>query len=410
MLNDSYRESIQWLFQQFPSYQVIGSKAYKPTLDNTCALLDFIGNPEENLKFVHVAGSNGKGSVCSYVASTLTEAGYTVGLFTSPHIKDFSERIRINGDPIDEQAVIEFVERIRSTTFDFSPSFFEVTFALALKYFTDQKCDICVIETGLGGRLDATNVITPLIAAITSISLEHTNILGDSVYEIASEKAGIIKQEIPVIVGKLEEEAMAAIEERARLLNAKVIHPIELEIPEVIRNFLLADYQLENIAIARSLLHELNELGFPSTDINLEKGLTHLEKNTGFRGRLQVISEEPLIILDASHNPAGIMSTLSAIKNANKGELHILLGVSNDKDFSTILKLLPEDAHFYLTEFSNERSASIAQLQSHFDQTNLSSVSYFTEPEVAFEVAKKSSEKNDTILVIGSFFLLEHFF
>ena len=198
-LNKQYQEATEWLFQQFPQYQLIGAKAFKPTLENIRQLLDWVGNPQEELTFIHIAGSNGKGSTCSMLASILTESGYSVGLYTSPHIEDYTERIRINGLPISKEAVVDFVHRIQAHTFAIEPSFFEITFALSLDYFKRQQCDICVIETGLGGRLDATNIISPLLSIITNISLEHTQFLGDTLELIATEKAGIIKQHTPVV-------------------------------------------------------------------------------------------------------------------------------------------------------------------------------------------------------------------
>jgi dihydrofolate synthase/folylpolyglutamate synthase len=410
MHNDSYKESLDWLFNQFPSYQKLGSKAYKPTLDNTIALLELLGNPQNDLKFVHVAGSNGKGSVCSFVASALTEANFKVGLFTSPHIKDFSERIRINGTPIDQESTVEFINAIRNATLDFSPSFFEVTFALALEHFKKNKCDICIIETGLGGRLDATNVITPIATAITSISLEHTNILGNTLFEIATEKAGIIKSGIPVVIGNVEPEARDAINEKAMLAGSDVIIPNELSVPEVIQRFLLADYQFENLAIAHRLLEELGKLGYSVSEGQFHSGIENLQTNTGYRGRLQIVAKNPLTILDVSHNPQGFSSTLSAVDKINKGTLHLIMGSSADKDLKAILPLLPKDAIYYITEFGNERSSKLDKLESLFSEINLSSVSYFRDPGKAYNEAKSNAAESDTILVIGSFFLLEHFF
>ena len=410
MPNKDYEKTISWLFEQFPSYQKIGSKAYKPTLENIEKILNAIGNPQHGLKFVHVAGSNGKGSVCSIISSSLSEAGHKVGLFTSPHIKDFTERIRVNGNPIDKEEVIAFVKTIQEKQLDFSPSFFEITFAMALQHFLNENCDVCVIETGLGGRLDATNIITPIVSVITSISLEHTEILGDTIDAIAREKAGIIKPEIPVVIGKLLEEAKTVIEEVADYKNSEVIEAYSKSLPSVLTDFLLAEYQLENLFIAEKTLEYLNSIGLKNVEKDLENGLRNIGYNTGYKGRLQIVGEDPLIILDASHNPAGIHTTIEALQKVNEGQLHIIIGMSNDKDIESIIKVLPEKAIYYVTEFANQRSAKQAKLAELFGQSSLESIDYFNEPEIAFEMAKNIASEKDTILVIGSFFLLEHFF
>ena len=406
----SYQKTIDWLFEQFPSYQVIGSDAYKPTLDNIKEILDWANHPEQGLKFIHVAGSNGKGSVCSIVASTLTEAGFKVGLFTSPHIKDFSERIRINGEPIEHDKVNSFVDKIQKHPLPFSPSFFEITFALALEYFNEAECDICVIETGLGGRLDATNIIHPIISVITSISLEHTNILGNSIREIAGEKAGIIKENTPVVIGPLVKEAKNVISDKAKQEQAAIFQASNNQVPKELNNIFLANYQKENFQIAREALGQIHKDGFTSTPEDLIQGVIKISANTGYQGRLQIINEHPLTILDVSHNPAGFTSTFEAIEKVNKGDLRIIIGASSDKDLKEIIHTLPQNANYYVTEFKNMRSASLHQLRHIFGQSNLESIRYFKAPEKAFEVANFDADQSDTILVIGSFFLLEHFF
>ena len=234
------------MYQQFPSYQLLGSKAYKPTLENTHKIFDIIGNPEKELKFIHVAGSNGKGSVCSLLSSALTESGLKVGLFTSPHILEFQERIRVNGVCIQEENVNSFIKSIRETELDFSPSFFEITFGMALDHFRKQECDICVIETGLGGRLDATNVITPLLSVITTISLEHTNILGETLVEIASEKAGIIKPNVRVVLGAVHPSIRHVFEKKAQENTSEIIWSKNTE-PSSLEESFIADYQKENL-------------------------------------------------------------------------------------------------------------------------------------------------------------------
>lgn len=405
----TYSEAVSWLFEQFPSYQVIGSKAYKPTLDNTKKLLAILGNPQDNLQMVHVAGSNGKGSTCSIMASALTEAGYTVGLFTSPHIEDYTERIRINGDPIDQQSVIDFIETIQRTKFDFDPSFFEMTFALALKHFTSKYCDIAIIETGLGGRLDATNIITPLLSVITNISLEHTHILGDTLELIAAEKAGIIKQDVPIITSEKKPSIQAIFRDKAKALNANFsLANQHFEVPPDFP--LLGDYQKENFKLAKSALNKLNGIGFSINDDHIQQGLKHINKNTGYKARLQIWKNEPLTILDVSHNPDGIKNTLETIQEINKGALHIVYGTSSDKNISSILNEFPNEAHFYLTEFSNPRSAKIDQLKNALSGKNVNSSAFFSDAKIALKNAQNIAKQSDTILLIGSFFLVSDFF
>lgn len=406
MNHSDYQKTIDWLFQQFPSYQLIGSKAYKPTLENVNRLLHLFAHPEKDLRFIHVAGSNGKGSVCSLIASTLTEANLKVGLFTSPHIKDFSERIRINGNTINQEFVSDFVQRVKKMELDFEPSFFEITFVMALDYFKESKCDICVIETGLGGRLDATNAITPLLSIITSISLEHTQLLGNSIAEIAAEKGGIIKQGVPVVLGNLNSKSKTVITEMAKDKQSEIAER-NIKLPQEIKEKLIAEYQRENVITAFTAIQQL----FPSISIeHLIGGFNHLRQNTGFYGRLEIIRRNPLIIYDVSHNADGIRATLDAIQKMNKGQLHLIYGTSSDKDLSAILHELPSDACYYLTEFGNLRSASIDQLKEAFFQNDFKSVCYFNSPEKALQKAKKNATMNDTILVMGSFFLVEHFF
>ena len=403
-----YTEAIHWLFEQFPSYQVIGSKAYKPTLENIRVLLEIIGNPQDQLKFVHVAGSNGKGSTCSMIASCLTESNYKVGLFTSPHIEDYSERIRVNGQTIYHDSVTKFVNQIKDEQLSFSPSFFEITFALALQHFAEESCDICIIETGLGGRLDATNVIDPILSIITTISLEHTDILGDTVEEIAIEKAGIIKQNTPILIGGIQSPAIDEIKNVAESMNAPMYN-CENAI-EIHSEFsLLGLYQRDNYKLAISALNILKEQGVPVKNSAFMRGIDNLSLNTGFRGRLQIISRNPLTIMDVSHNPDGIKATLDTVAELNAGTLHIIFGLSADKDLKQIISTFPDHANTYFTEFSNLRSAKIAQIQEISD-LHPKDLKFFENPKSALEGAQNIAKQDDTILIIGSFFLVADFF
>lgn len=407
-LNSTYLEEINWLFQQFPSYQKIGSKAYKPTLENILSITESIGSPQDTLNFVHVAGSNGKGSTCSMLASILTEAGYKVGLFTSPHIKDFTERIRINGECIPKSSVVNFIHQIKKEPYIFSPSFFEVTFALALDHFKKNECDICIIETGLGGRLDATNIISPLLSVITNISLEHTAILGETLEEIAIEKAGIIKNNIPVVLGQMSKELTdqfkSVADTKKSVVFPLLINTDQFDIP------LLGEYQKDNFQLVSTVISALKESNFSATDKQIQNGLNNLNKNTGFSGRLQVVENDPTVIFDVSHNEAGIEATLKEINKINRGALHIVFGSSNDKDIRSIIKLFPNNARCYFTEFSNDRSCSAQQLSEALIHSDLEKKMFFNDANKALKEAKSTANQNDTILVIGSFFLVSDFF
>lgn len=396
--------SLDWLFQQFPSYQKIGSKAFKPTLDNSNKILEYLNHPEQNLRFIHVAGSNGKGSVSSYLASILKEAGLKVGLFTSPHIVHFSERIRVNGVPISDNSVEHFVEDIRDTSLSFSPSFFEITFGMALQHFDQEKCDICIIETGLGGRLDATNVIAPELSIITSISLEHTDMLGNTLEAIAKEKAGIIKSGVPVLLGEGTRDVYSVFESVARNLNSQVTKASRGTNYD---DFFKAKYQKENFSCVFEALRMLPER---INDEDIVNGIKNVGINSGYYGRLQIIQEAPRIIFDVAHNPDGIKSTLDIITKDLKGELYLIYGSSMDKDVKKIASVFPSNAHLLTTEFTNIRSLKKEDLVSIFDGTNLKSIAYFDDANEALNAAKNRAKSTDTIVALGSFFLLSDFF
>lgn len=408
--NNIYQTEIAWLFQQFPSYQLIGSKAFKPTLENSEKIMQFLGNPQKEIKCIHVAGSNGKGSTCSMLASILTEAGYKVGLFTSPHIKDFRERIRINGIQIPEKNVVEFIQKVKSTQLDFEPSFFEITFGMAVDYFRNEGCDICIIETGLGGRLDATNVIQPILSIITNISLEHTAMLGNTLEEIAFEKGGIIKNETPVVLGEMETHLYPVFENISKSKNAPIYYSKEIKNDQDYEISLIGEYQKENLRTVLKSCEILNQKGFSINSTTIQKGFDNLFSNTGFSGRLQIIKRNPLIIFDVSHNPAGISASLDAINEINQGKLHFIYGTSADKDVNSILKLFPKDAQFYFTEFNNERSMKIETIRKHSQNIFENNCKYFIDPNEALTKVQHNANHEDTIVAIGSFFLISDFF
>ena len=395
---------LNWLFQQFPSYQVMGSKAFKPTLDNSHKILEYLGHPEKDLKFIHVAGSNGKGSVSSYLASILTESGLRVGLFTSPHIVHFSERIRVNGHPIPEDLVVSFVDTVRSAPLSFSPSFFEITFGMALQYFQQEACDICIIETGLGGRLDATNVISPELSIITSISLEHTDMLGDTLEAIAGEKAGIIKSHTPVVLGWGCRNVYSVFEAYAKNFASET-HKTGATTP--FDDYFKASYQKENFAC---VVKAIEVLPYSVSSGQIAQGIKNVTKNSGYYGRLQIIEENPTLIFDVAHNPDGIQSTFDVILPEVTGELFLIYGSSKDKDIKKNISVFPEEMHVLATEFSNIRSFKKDDLQDAFDRTNFKSICYFNDATIALNHAKDLASSNDTIVVLGSFFLLSDFF
>ncbi len=409
MLVKNYQEAISWLFEQFPSYQNKGPQAYKPGLENTLALAKAFGHPEKKLKFVHVAGSNGKGSTCSFLASGLSEAGYKVGLFTSPHLLDFRERIRVNGLEIDEHSVVDFCRQIQQLELIFKPSFFEITWVMALEHFIKSQCDVCVIETGLGGRLDSTNIVHPELSIITNISLEHTQFLGDTIEAIAAEKAGIIKSGVPVVVGERQPECEEVFFQKATENIADLTfasdenHGLPADFP------FLGDYLRKNYRTARTACHVLSK-SFPKFNTEqLNLGLHNLHKNTGFKGRMQVISKAPRVILDVAHNSDGIRNTLSFFqKEIKKNKLRVLYGTSADKNLQDIFENFPKNVKYYFSAFQNERSISMEIIQNEAIKKGFS-FSCFENVESAYLKALNETAKDETPLLFGSFFLIEEF-
>jgi dihydrofolate synthase/folylpolyglutamate synthase len=404
-----YQASLSWLFSQFPSYQNIGASAYKPDLGNIRKLCAFFDNPQEKLQLIHVAGTNGKGSVCSMLASILTESGEKTGLFTSPHIHDFRERIRINGEMISEKEVVSFCDILRTSNLDFEPSFFEITCCMALVHFQKNACSIAVIETGLGGRLDATNIITPILSIITNISLEHTQFLGNDVASIAREKAGIIKKNVPVVIGKTDEHTRGVFQEKANTEHAEITFCDELPLPDYTELRLLGTYQQENLRTVLEAINVLNTSGFSLTDKVIRKGLEQVQQHSGIFGRMEVIDTAPLTILDVSHNVDGIKRSLSYIQSLTKGRLYLIYGSSADKDISSILPLFPKDATLTFCAFSNARSLQVEQMKEFAASIHPVPDIYTNIHEALEEVLRKASA-DDTVFVFGSFFLISDYF
>jgi dihydrofolate synthase/folylpolyglutamate synthase len=398
-LLNKYEKSIEWLFKQFPSFQNLGAEAYKPGLSNVISLLKSFDNPQDKLQFIHIAGTNGKGSTASFTASILTELEVKVGLFTSPHIFDFRERIRVNGKKIEEEEVISFCSKIKALKLDFEPSFFEITFVLSLVHFQAKNCSICVIETGLGGRLDATNCILPKISIITNIGMDHMKFLGNTLKEIALEKAGIIKENTTVIIGKTQHELKVIFTDIAKAKKAKIFFADENKKNTI---ELYPAYQIENLQTA---LKTLELLSYSITQKIIQKSICNLQKNTGLFARMTHINRNPTIILDVSHNEDGIKATLNALIINPKGKLVVLLGSSNDKDINLHLNLFPENTTIYLCTFNNERSRNFEEYQILKTQ-NPKIKEVFEDINLAITKLKKLLSKEDTLLVIGSFFLI----
>jgi dihydrofolate synthase/folylpolyglutamate synthase len=343
------------------------------------------------------------------LASILTASGEKVGLFTSPHILDFKERIRINGKTISEQEVINFCAKIQAQPLDFSPSFFEITFAMALYYFKKEECSICVIETGLGGRLDATNIILPLVSVITNISLEHTQFLGNTLGQIAKEKAGIIKESVPVVLGESTTETLPVFEQIAHLNNSE-LYLCDSEGPALPYLLpLLGNFQQTNLRTVLRTLEVLKSKGFSISETDIESGLKNLPTNTGFYGRMQCIQESPLTILDVSHNYDGVQKTLQSVQELTKGKLHILYGTSSDKNYEEIISLFPENSKINLCTFSSFRSLTLQQMQ-QLAEKMVPKPAIYTDVEHALSILQSAANKEDTILVFGSFFLISDFF
>lgn len=397
MLNN-YKQAVEWLFCQFPSYQEIGSAAYKPGLERVNTLLKYFNNPHQKTKTIHVAGTNGKGSTCSFLASLLKENGGKIGLFTSPHIFDFRERIRINGKEISEEEVLSVCNEIKTANLPIQPSFFEITFVMAMLHFAANKCDLAVIETGLGGRLDATNVLEPLLSVITNISFDHQYLLGNSLEEIATEKAGIIKQKIPVLVAEQRIELQRLFAEKAALEKSKIYYLNRSRITP----FAIASYQQTNFQTALQAL-EIIEIEFTEELIN--KAIKNLFRNSGLYGRFQKIKDNPTIIIDAAHNIGGIQTLSSELKQTSPNKIKFLIGLTSDKNIEELIGALPVQSELHLCVFKNKRSTSYQSFM-EFAKTTKRICKVHKAVNPAIRQIIKQSDTDDTIIICGSFFLI----
>jgi dihydrofolate synthase/folylpolyglutamate synthase len=397
----TYEKTVNWMYSQLPMYQKQGKTAYKANLNNVLLLSNKLNNPHKKFKSIHVAGTNGKGSSCHMLASVLQESGYKVGLFTSPHLKDFRERIRINGKEITKQFVISFIKDHQDFLEENRLSFFEMTVGMCFSYFEKQQVDIAIIEVGLGGRLDSTNIITPQISLITNIGLDHTDILGDTLSKIAFEKAGIIKNNIPVVISEYQKETYPVFEEIAKQNNAKIILAENTEVN--FKTDLLGDYQLDNIKGVVTVLNHLK--GFRTSKNSIKKGLLNVVKNTALKGRWHILNDSPKTILDTAHNKEGLEIVLNQIKKEKYKQLHIVLGVVKEKNLTAILPLFPKDAKYYFCCPKIDRGLDAKILQEEASKFNLSGTVFNSVIE-AYNEAMNISNNEDLVYVGGSTFVV----
>lgn len=385
-------------------YQRVGAAAYKVDLSNTIKLINYLNNPQESFKSVHVAGTNGKGSTSHMLASVLQEAGYKVGLYTSPHLKDFRERIKVNGKMISEKSVVDFVKNHQSFFEENQLSFFEMTVGLAFDYFKNEKVDIAIIEVGLGGRLDSTNIITPEVSVITNIGLDHTRFLGETLIEIASEKAGIIKSEIPVVIGETIPETKSVFLDKAKKEKSSILFVEQEEVPAN-KTDLLGNYQIKNCKTAYVALSVLQQNGWIITIRNIENGFLNVVNNTGLQGRWQLLNESPKVICDTAHNKEGLSLVLNQLKKETFERLHIVLGVVDDKNLDTVLPLFPKDAIYYFCKPDVVRGLAVDELQKQAMTYNLKGKVYSSVRE-AYKNALTSANDNDLVYIGGSTFVV----
>lgn len=399
----TYDETIEYLFNSTPLFQNVGKAAYKEGLANTLALDEYFGHPHTQFKTIHVGGTNGKGSTSHSLASVLQSAGYKVGLFTSPHLKDFRERIRINGEMISEKYVVDFVEQHRSFFEPLYPSFFELTTAMAFKYFADEKVDVAVIEVGLGGRLDCTNIITPILSIITNISFDHVNLLGNTLEKIASEKAGIIKHGVPVVIGETTPKTRTVFETKAKEVGTQIVFAEEKEIPEIPFE-LGGDYQQKNLRTIMTALSILRN-AFNISEQNIRYGLSNVCEQTGLMGRWQTLKEFPKTVCDVGHNVGGFEYIVKQLTRQQYKTLRIVIGMVNDKDINGVLALLPKDAKYYFTKAKVARALQPEELQEKAKEYGLNGNCYPSVTE-AYEAAAKEASTDDFIFIGGSCFVV----
>ncbi len=422
-LGQRYQQTLDFLFTQLPMYQRQGAAAYKKDLTNTIALCNALGNPEKEIKCVHLAGTNGKGTTAHTIASILQEAGYKTGLHTSPHLKDFRERIKINGQMAEQSFVVQFVEQNKDIIDELKPSFFEITVVMAFEYFRQQAVDIAIIETGMGGRLDSTNVVSPLVTAITAIGLDHTAFLGNTLEAIAREKGGIIKQSTPVVLYDFKNENIKQVLcTQAKALGAPIndhaeqynISPMAMGVVSInAAHFKLNElkvaipgaYYLRNLPVALEVIHELKHLNFTIADSCIKKGIEKVVSNTGLKGRWQVLNHSPFTFADVGHNMDGIAAIIRQIESMSFEKLHVVWGSVSDKDLEEIFNLMPTDAFYYFCEANIPRALPISELEAIGEKRNLE-YRLIKEVNEALNAARKVAGPHDIIWIGGSTFVV----
>jgi dihydrofolate synthase/folylpolyglutamate synthase len=421
-----YQQTIDYLYNTLPMFSRMGSAAFKKDLTNTLLLCERLGNPHQKFKSIHVAGTNGKGSVSHMLAAVLQTAGYKTGLYTSPHLYDFRERIKVNGTMCEKDFVVDFVERIQPSIKEIQPSFFEITVAVAFDYFARQKVDVAVIEVGLGGRLDSTNVITPELSIITNIGWDHMNMLGNSLQEIAFEKAGIIKKNIPVVIGEVLPETKTVFEEKAREKNAELYYA-ETNFRE--RAFSFSDeslqvnyerndhtvvalktdlpgiYQVKNVRTVLTAIQVLKQTGWQIDEAAIKSALQNVKKLTGLLGRWEIIRREPTVILEVAHNKDGVAQMLQHLQKIHFDQLHLIIGMVKDKEVEQVLQLLPANAIYYFTQAHIPRALDASLLKETALRFSLKGSSY-DDVNTALQHALTKASKDDLIIVCGSIFLV----
>lgn len=426
----TYESTLEYLFEQLPMYHRVGAAAYKANLDNTHAIMKLLDHPEDDFRCVHIAGTNGKGSTSHMLASILQQSGYKTGLYTSPHLRDFRERIRVNGKMIEKAEVVKFVKKYKKEFEEIQPSFFEWTVGLAFDYFSRKDVDIAVIETGLGGRLDSTNVIKPLVSVITNIQWDHMNLLGDTLQKIAREKAGIIKKQVPVVIGATQSESAPIFRQAVKKSKSKIFfadkifhahindesHPasggLEIDVTKNKQPYLKdlkldlgGFYQARNVCTVLQTAELLETKGFELNRKNIRKGLGAVKKNTGFAGRWQVLSNSPLVICDAGHNSDGIQMIVTQLQKTKYKKLHMVIGAVNDKDVAGMLSKLPSKATYYFCKANIPRGLDATILKKNAAAFGLKGKKYASVSD-ALDAAKSSAGKDDLIFVGGSTFVV----
>jgi dihydrofolate synthase/folylpolyglutamate synthase len=422
----AYQQTLDFLYSQLPMFQRQGTAAYKADLSNTLALMEMLEQPQKSFPAVHIAGTNGKGSSAHMISSILQQQGYKTGLYTSPHLVDFRERIRVGGEMISEEKVIQFVEEYKERFIPIQSSFFEITFAMALHHFRDQEVDIVVMETGMGGRLDSSNVVEPIVSLITNISLDHTQFLGDTLEKIAGEKAGIIKKNVPVIIGQRQKEISSVFEKKAKELQTEIYYAedviklnprnattkqcfdvsINKQRKGVMCIPLLGKYQKHNLKSVLATIYQIDLLGdFPISDESIRKGLACVVKSTGLQGRWQLLADNPKIICDTGHNEDGLVMVMEQLKAEKYKKLHIVLGMVNDKEVDKVLALFPKKAIYYFCKADIPRGMPVDELTAIAEDLGLKGKSYSSVSN-AFSDARANAVANDLVFVGGSTFVV----